>query len=195
MIILLFSCENGVDSESEPLEFASEPSDEMRTMFDETPSDFTWEFFRENILIRLQSEVDWEGEIVLSGFQLLNGEIVDRITTNSIETNDKELLTGLSTGNLLIPAFTITDWGEFRVKRNFMSNSLKEKWGETSAQHPIEIWEPGKQWSPSEIEGAILSEVDLGENEILFVVYAQLAGESPEREQTTQPFGLLMREE
>lgn len=195
LIILLFSCDTGVESEPKPLEFASEPSNEMRIMIEETPSDFTWEFFKENILISLQSEIDWEGEIVLSGFQVQSGEATDRVTTTPLPTNAEQLENGLSTGDLELPEFTITDWA-INVKRESLTNSFVEKWGDNEVQNSVNLWEPEKKWSPSEIEEAILSEVELGEeNETLFVVYAQLAEDSPERQQTTRPFGVLMREE
>ncbi len=193
-ILFFSSCDTTNEPPTLPVAFKTEPSDEMRIMIEETPSDFTWEFFKQNILISLQSEVDWEGEIVLPGFQILSGEAADRVSTTPLPTNAEQLENGLSTGDLTLPEFIITDWA-VNVKRKSLTKSFKEKWGDKEVQSSINLWEPEKKWSPSEIEEAILSEVDLGESETLFVVYAQLAEESPEREQTTQPFGILMSEE
>ncbi|GAA5522275.1 hypothetical protein LQ318_11010 [Aliifodinibius salicampi] len=189
LILFFVSCDN-TGTEPEPLEFVTEPSDDLTQMIEETPSDFTWEYFGPNIQISLQSDNDWEGELVLSGFQIANNEIIDRITTNSYPANSEMLSGDGILGSDLTIDFHVPGWGDWKV-----ISDINLKWNNTKVQEHIELWEVNESWSPSEIEDAILSEVDLEENETLFVVYAQLAGESPEREQTIRPFGLLMREE
>lgn len=198
LLSVMISCDSSTDSENdiepETLEFVTESSDDLTQMIEDTPSDFTWEFFGKNILISLQSDNDWEGELVLAGFQVLNGEIVDRTSTDPFEANGQLLSNGVLTKEFQSVNFTITDWVE-RSKWKKMANSFKLKWKNKNVQGSLELWGPGNRYSPSEIEDAILAETDLQENESLFVVYTELASESPEREQTTQPFGLIMTEE
>lgn len=189
---ILQACNTG--SKPAPLNFSTDATEDLRLMVEEAPSDFTWEFFEEHILIGMQTtESNWEGEVLLSGFQILNGEVADRVTTTPILTNAEQLESGISTGNLTLPEFTITDWGEFRWKS--LAKSFKKNWGDKKVRSSISLWDPDQTWSTSEIEEAILSEVELGENETLFVVYVHLSEEAPQRQQTTQPFGILMRDE
>lgn len=192
LILFFVSCDN-TSTEPETLEFVTEPSDDLTQMIEETPSDFTWEFFGTNIQMSLQSDNDWEGELVLSGFQIANDEIIDRITTNSYPANSEKLFDGILFSDLAVNFTFPSGWSD-RLKWKALSD-LNLKWENASIQGSLELWGPQDRYLPSEIEEAILAEVDLGENERLFVVYTQLAGESPEREQTTRPFGLIVREE
>lgn len=196
ILILFATCdETSQDAEPKPLEFSVEPTEELSFMVDEAPSDFTWEFFEENILITLNTESNWEDELVLSGFQVLNEEVVDRFTSNSFSANSEELQDGLLTGNLFTHPQTWTRpgvaWSTDKIWTQ-INNSIESKWKNKKFEVPKELWKPGQSWAPSEIEEAVLAETIPVENESLFVVYVQLAEDSPKRTQTTKPFGLLM---
>lgn len=163
----------------EPLEFTTEPSSELSQLIETTPSDFTWDHFNSNITVSVVPGSMWSGEIVLSSFQVENGEVVSRVSSSPVETSISELADGPSTEEL----FQGSEWVPGAM------------WFPESQGNPASQWMPGSGLSPSEIEANALSEFDLNENESLIVVYARLADDSLEREQTTQPYGLIMQEE
>lgn len=168
---LLLTCgDNSTDPEAdpEPLEFTTEPSTELSQLIETAPGDFTWAYFNNHIIVNAVSGSMWSGEIVLSSFQVENGEVVNRATSDAVETSIDELADGLSAEEL----FPGSEWVPGAM------------WFPGSEWFPGSSWLPGSSWSPAEIEEIALSEFDLGENESLLVVYAQLADDSPEREQT-----------
>ena len=182
--LVFLSCDTGTDAESdqEPLEFQTAPSDELSSMIQETPSDFTWGYFQNNVQVNMIPGIDWNGEVVLSAFQVQNGEVVNETTTEPVETTADELAAGLSTEEM----FSGSSWIQ------------GSDWVPTSTWMPSSTWIQQTEplvYAPSEIESIAQSQVDLSQNETMVVVYAHLAGESPEREQMTQPFGVIFQEE
>lgn len=178
-ILFFSSCDTTNEPPTLPVAFKTAPSDGLSTMIQETPSDFTWEFFNDNIEVSMNDEPQWSGEMVLSAFQVQNGEVVNRTTTDPVETTADELTDGLSTEEL----FSSSSW------------IPGLDWVPTSTWFPGLVYTPENSWSPSEIEEGVIAENNLDENETMIVVYAHLAGESPEREQTTRPFGVVMMKE
>lgn len=128
----------------------------------------------------------WSGEIVLSSFQVENGEVVNRARSDAIETSIDELAGGLSTKEM---------WPETEELYEGSEWAPGAMWFPESKGGLGSHWSPDSGWSPAEIEANALSEFDLNENESLILVYARLADDSTEREQTTQPYGLIMQEE
>src|SRR6056297_1406673 len=88
------------ETEVETLEFVIEPSDDLSFIVEDAPSDFTWEFYNNNIEVNLVPGSMWSGEIVLSSFQVENGEVVNRATSEPVETSASELADGLLTEEL-----------------------------------------------------------------------------------------------
>jgi hypothetical protein len=49
-------------------------------------------------------------------------------------------------------------------------------------------------WAPSEIESIAMSDNELSGNQTMVVVYPRVEGELPNREQVTQPYGLIFED-
>ena len=193
--LITSSCDQDEQATPKPLEFEVTPNDQLRTMVQETPSDFTWEYFGDNMIISLRSEADWEGELVMSGFKIVRGEIVDRVNSESNNSNSAELLDGLSSEVVFrIKEGSIVNWGISNARWETEANSFDANWSANTAQAPIELWTTPNSWSPSELESGVLNEFEALGPDTLYVVYARLAGENPKRTQTSRPMGLLMGE-
>jgi len=164
--------------ETEQLEFSIEPSDDLSFIVDEAPEDFTWEFFNDNMLVNAVPGSMWSGNIVLTSFQIRNGEVVNENESSVVETNAEALSEGISTEEL----FSGSEWVPGAM------------WVPGSEWVPGDEWIPGMKWSPSEIQEIALNEVDLSENQTMVVVYAE-TDNSSDREDVTQPYGLIFTEE
>lgn len=171
------SCDSSLEPEPESVQFEAEPSDELSTLTQESPSDFTWTAFNDKMLVRKIPSSNWSGEVVLSAFQVENGEVINRVTSEPAAWPDslsnEQLAGSLIPGMRWIPG---TDWVP------------------GSQWVPGPQWVPGDSWAPSDVEDAALSEVDVGPEESLVVVYAQTAGAPPDGGQMTQPYGLVMEQ-
>ncbi|NGP88232.1 hypothetical protein [Fodinibius halophilus] len=169
----------GAEDELKPLDFTTSPTSELSQIVNNTPSDFTWDFYNDNILLGLEPKPDsFEGEIVLSVFQVQNGEVTNRLTSDPVGTNLEELSAGLSTAEMYpdSPWFRGSEWAN-----------------DSPIWVPSTQWYPGSMWAPSEIENKALSQNDLSAGETLVVIYPHLPGES-EREVLTQPYGIVFSE-
>ena len=176
--LLLAACDSGSETEPDPLEFTIEPSDELLSaLIDETASDFTWAFFNDNVTVSMIPGSNWSGDLVLSAFQLQDGEVVHRTTTDPVSTTAEALSSGRSIEDL----FPGSSWVP------------GSQWAPASNWIPGSSWIPGSHWSPSEIEDRAREAFDLAEGETVVVVYAHTPDDS--RTQTTQPFGILMQRE
>ncbi|MEF8796865.1 MAG: hypothetical protein V5A22_12325 [Salinivenus sp.] len=177
MVFGTVSCDSGPEPEPTSVQFEAEPSDELSTLIQEAPSDFTWTAFNDKTLVRKLPGSDWSGDIVLSSFQVEDGEVVNRTSSEPVAFPDSlnELLSeSLLPGSKWIPG---------------------EDWFSGSKWVPSTNWDPGSEWAPSDVEDAALSEVDVGPGESLVVVYAQTAGTPPDGGQMTRPYGLVMTQE
>ncbi|MDZ7720152.1 MAG: DUF5050 domain-containing protein [Balneolaceae bacterium] len=198
--VLFFSCDEtsqDADPEPETLDFATEPSEDLTQMVEVTPSDFTWDFFSNNLIVTLVPGPMWSGEIVLSSFQVENGEVVNRSTTPPVETSADELADGLTTeemfpGLVYIPG---QEWVTSKQWQNTETWPQASKWVKTEHWTPSDQWVPGSMWTPSEIEQIARNEVDLSENQTMVVVYPHLAENSDDFEVITQPYGIIFTEE
>jgi len=171
------SCDSGPEPEPTSVQFEAEPSDELSTLIQEAPSDFTWTAFNDKTLVRKVPGSDWSGDIVLSSFQVEDGEVVNRATSEPAAWPDslsnEQLAESLFSGSRWVPG---------------------DEWFPGSKWVPSSNWIPGSDWPPSDVEEAVLSAVDVGPGESLVVVYAQTAGTPPDGGQTTQPYGLVMQQ-
>lgn len=201
IVLLLFTTcdETSQDAESEPetLEFSIEPTEDLSFMINEAPSDFTWEFFSDHLIVSSLAEAEWNDEIVLSSFQIENGELVNRSTANPYETNSEELSSGLSTeemfpGLVYYPGQTWVTGKRWEQADQWLK---AEHWLKTDHWTPLEQWIPASGWKPTNIKDIALNEVDLSDNQSLLVVYAKLAENSTGREIITQPYGLIFTDE
>jgi hypothetical protein len=62
------------------LDFTTAPSNELSDIIQNTPNDFTWEFYNDNLTLGLDPEPEsFEGEIILSVFQVQNGEVTNQL--------------------------------------------------------------------------------------------------------------------
>lgn len=188
--------------ESEALEFAIEPSEDLRFMIEETPSDFTWEFFSDNLIVTLVPESDWSGEIVLSSFQVENDEVINRASTEPVEINTDVLKKGLST-EVMFPDLVFDEQAWTTNSKLWLQS---EQWPQAAEWLQSEHWTPVEQWVPnpditwnptkiSEIRDAALSEFELNHSETLVVVYTQPADETSTREMLTRPYGIIFARE
>gem|GEM_PF-3360108 len=178
MVPLVFmSCDTANEPPTLPVALKTTPSEELSSMVQDTPSDFTWDYFRDNVHIEGPSQTDFDKfDLVLSSFQVQNGEVVNRTSTEPIEVSADELSSGLVTEEIP-PSLWMPG----------------KDWVSTSNWFPGLVYAPGNSWTPSEVEDRVIADKELVDNETMVVVYAQLAGDSPEREQTTQPFGIIFQ--
>lgn len=181
--LFLWSCTEtttgGGEEELQPLDFTTTPSDELSNIVENSPSDFTWPFYNDNLTVGLDPEPEsFEGEIVLSVFQVRNGEVTSRLTTDPVGTNLEELSSGLSTE-------------EMYADELWYPGSLSVP---TTKWIPSTKWYPGSMWAPSEIESIAMSENELSANQTMVVVYPKVEGDLPNRDQVTQPYGLIFEE-
>ena len=163
-------------------------------MIQETPSDFTWSFFNDSIIVGLKSDANWSGKVVLSVFQVRDNTITNRITTDAVETNADELRNGISTEKMFPDSelFPASEW--------FMSARWKPDkiFNPGDIEKTITDWAPAYKWSldsylsPTKVESVTLDFKELTENEILIVVYTHLTGDT-DRKQITRPFGLVLK--
>lgn len=179
--LLMVACDSSPTPEPGALEFSTEPSGELENIIEDTPSDFTWDFYNDNVAVSLQEGPDWDGELVLAGFQIQNGEVVHRTTTDPVDTNVEVLSGGASIGDLISGS-------------SWMSGS---DWVSVSNWRPSSSWSPGSSWSPSEIEEEALAEAEsmLEDNQTMVVVYAHRANESGDYGEVTRPFGLIFQKQ
>lgn len=183
LLFLAQSCplDSSDDStEPEPLEFSTAPTSELSHMIEETPSDFTWDYFEDNLNIRTipGGMPYWDGEIIVSGFQVQNGDVVNRGSSEAASTNTDVLSEGISSEEL----FPGSKWMSGKTWVQGIRGSLVKKWF------------PGSKWSPSQIEDMAITQTDLAEDQTMVVVYTHVAG-STEREVRTQPFGIIFNSE
>lgn len=205
-MVIFFSCgdnSTAPDTDPKPLEFTTGPSQELSQLIDTAPGDFTWDYFSDNLFVSILNGPEWSGEIVLSSFQIENGEVVNRSTTEPYETNSEELSSGLSTeemfpGLVYAPGqawVTGKRWKQIDQWRKIKS------WLKTDHWTPSEQWVPSSNWAPSEIEEIVLTEFNLSENETMIIVYTHLAdGQNPPAipgvsEVLTQPYGIILTQQ
>lgn len=164
--------------EAIPHDFTTAPTAELSQIIENTPRDFTWGFYNDNIEITLHDDPKWNGGIVISGFQVKNGEVVNEITSEVIETNADELGNGISTADI----YSESTWfpGERWI-------SMENNW------IPSTTWFPGERWAPAEMQNVAMSRNDLAENETLVVVYAHVPVDSAKRKQETRPLGIVFQ--
>ena len=193
LFLLTTACDQSAE-EPKTLEFEVTPNDQLRTMVRETPSDFTWEYFGDNLTVSLSSEADWEGELVLSGFKIVNGEVVDRLSSQPHPSSDAELLNGLSSEEVFTTFVPGDPWAGSRARWEAEARSPDAKWTSENARASIELWETSNRWPPSDMETAVQEEFESLGPDTLYVIYAQLAPEASDRRQTSRPVGLLMGE-
>ena len=109
MLCILFisftSCSDDDDdnnvNEADPIDFTIQPSAELDQIVSNTPSDFTWGFYEDNLTIGLNPEPEsFSGEIMMSAFELRNGNIMNSLSSEPVSTNLQELSAGLSTEDM-----------------------------------------------------------------------------------------------
>lgn len=183
--LIFISCDDEPTGEgkSQPLEFAMEPSDGLNSIIQETPSDFTWEYYQDNTRVMGPSQTDFSKfQLVLSSFQIRNGEVVNSTMTDPVEVSAEELSSGLLTEDIR-PSLWMpgSDWvssSDWKPKSTFIQTTDPLVIQTTDPLYP-------------EVEDMVLNNVDLGTDETMVVVYPSIIGES-EREMTIQAFGLVM---
>ncbi len=168
------------ENQADPMDFTTTPSNDLSQLISDFPEDFTWGFYEDNLNINLNPMPEaFDGEIVLSAFRVSDGEVTNSLTSTPVATDLSELSEGLSTEDMYPGSMWITG----------------NEWLPGSNWTPSEVWYPGSMWSPSEIEGIALSENNLASNETMVVVYPELAVGSDDREQVTQPYGIIFQNE
>jgi len=194
MAMALVTCdETSQDAGPEKLEFAMKPTENLSFMINETPSDFTWEYFSNNLTVSLAPGPLWDGSIVLSSIQVIDGEVVNRSSTPSVSVTAEELSDGFLSKELF-PGLVYTPGHEWVINKQWMNSERwphAEQWISLEQAAPIKEWTPDTRWKPAEIESAVINEVDLEENQTLLVVFSSIAPDSPEREVLTQPYGII----
>ena len=183
LLISFTSCsdddeDNNNVNEADPIDFTIQPSAELDQIVSNTPSDFTWGFYEDNLTIGLNPEPEsFSGEVMMSAFELRNGNIMNSLSSQPVSTNLQELSAGLSTEDMYPGSMWIegTDW----------LPSMQE-W-EVS-----EVWYPGSMWAPSEIKNIAMQENNLADNETMIVVYPELTSTS-DREVVSQPYGIIFQ--
>lgn len=188
MTLLSISCSDNTTGGEEPetLEFQMAPSDELSTIIQETPSDFTWDYFQDNVRVMGPSQTDFSKfDLVLHSFQVNNGEVANRSNTEPVEVSADELSSGLLTEeippSLWMPGSEWVSSSDWRPQSTFIQTT-----------DPIVI--PSTEPMLPEVEDMVLNNIDLGTDETLVVVYPGIIGESG-REMTIQAFGLVMKKE
>lgn len=88
---LLAGCDTGEPGPPESPDFVTEPTNALDQRFDDAPDDATWDWnaFNNDVEVRLDSDTEWEGEVVLRAFQVQNGEVVNRLTTEPVPAPDR----------------------------------------------------------------------------------------------------------
>lgn len=194
IVVLLFiiplvfiSCEDtsAPDPGPAPVGLETAPSDGLENMINDTPSDFTWDYYQDNVRIEGPSQTDFSKfDLVLHSFQVNNGEVVNRSMTEPVEVSADELSSGLVTGEITLgPSLGALgkDWvpsSDWRAQSTFI---------QTTDPIIIQTTEPIVY---AEVEDMVLNNIDLGTDETMFVVYPSIMGEDG-REMTVQVFGLV----
>ena len=174
----ILSCDSS-GPEGPPPEFSVSPTSELSGIVDNTPGDFTWDFYQNNLEVTWAPEADWNGELVLFTFQIQNGEVVNRATTTAAST---EGLDGdEATSGTLYPPGTSPELPA-------------REWIPGTNWIPGSQWIPWSQWSPSEIEQVALDQVNLSSGQTMLVVYARAAGDVDSADQQTQPYGIVFEQ-
>ena len=99
--------------EADPIDFTIQPSAALDQIISNTPSDFTWGFYEDNLSIGLSPEPEsFNGEVMMSAFELRNGNIMNSLSSQPVPTNLQELSAGLSTEDMYPGSMWIegTDW-------------------------------------------------------------------------------------
>jgi len=175
LVVALTACDSGPNGEPDALSFSTAPSSALTDVVQNTPSDFTWGLYNDNVTVQLESGTDWDGEIVLEAFQVQNGEVVNQVTTEPVAASD--LAAGTSTEAL----YPDTRW------------IPGSQWVPGDQWAPTSQWIPGSQWAPATIEDEAQSQVDLNDDETMVVVFARAAAPD-DREVTARPFGLVFQQ-
>lgn len=90
--------------------------------------------------------------------QVQNGEIVNEISSEAVQTNADELAKGLLTEELFVGETWFPD----------------EMWVSTEEMIPSTNWSPGEMWTPTEMEDVAISQNELNEEQTLVVVYTHV---------------------
>ncbi len=194
IVVLLFiiplvfiSCEDtsAPDPGPAPVGLETAPSDGLENMINDTPSDFTWDYYQDNVRIEGPSQTDFSKfDLVLHSFQVNNGEVVNRGMTEPVEVSADELSSGLLTAEITLgPSLGALgkDWvpsSDWKPKSTFIQTT-----------DPIIIALDPALDKP-EVEEMVLNNIDLGTDETMFVTYTSMIGEDG-REMTIQVFGLV----
>jgi len=164
-------------SSDQNMDFTTTPSTALQGIVSNTPGDFTWGFYEDNLTIGLEPLPEtFSGEIVLSAFRVSDGQVTNNSTSTPVATNLSELSNGISTEDMYP--------GSMWIEGTSWLPSMSE-W-EVS-----EVWYPGSMWAPSEIESIAMQENNLADNETMVVVYPELAAGSDDRVQVSQPYGII----
>ena len=178
-VILMTSCTDDDDenvNSNEMMDFTTTPSTALQGIVSNTPSDFTWDFYEDNLTIGLEPLPEsFNGEIVLSAFRVSNGQVTNNSTSSPVATDLSELANGLSTEDMYPGSQWITE----------------NDWLPGNDWTPTDVWYPGSMWAPSEIESIAMAENTLADNQTMVVVYPELAIGSDDREQVSQPYGII----
>jgi hypothetical protein len=173
-VLLLAACNTGV--QENPVEIKTRASQSLSDMISTTPSDFTWEYFQEELVISGKAEA--AANVELRALRIAEDDIAGTAVSSSVELSPDELDTGVP-GNSWVPG---------------------DSWV------PGNEWFPGSQWSPHSLyavetalpptseavmDGTIGGPIPVPENTLNAVVlYAAGSGVDAAR-----PLALVMEEQ
>jgi hypothetical protein len=115
-VLLLAACNTGV--QENPVEIKTRASQSLSDMISTTPSDFTWEYFQEELVISGKAEA--AANVELRALRIAEDDIAGTAVSSSVELSPDELDTGVP-GNSWVPG---------------------DSWV------PGNEWFPGSQWNP-----------------------------------------------
>lgn len=99
--VLAIGCDD-LTGAGESVQYSVEPSQQLADLVENAPSDFTWDYFRQEMVISAQG-FDDSVDVALHAVQVQDGEVLDGSIGGPVPVVGEELAAGVRTGELAIP--------------------------------------------------------------------------------------------
>lgn len=99
--VLAIGCDD-LTGAGETVQYSVEPSQQLADLVENAPSDFTWDYFRQEMVISAQG-LDDSVDIALHAVQVQDGEVLDGSIGGPVPVVGEELAAGVRTGELASP--------------------------------------------------------------------------------------------
>lgn len=177
--VLAIGCED-LTGAGETVQYRVEPSQQLADLVENAPSDFTWDYFRQEMVISAQG-LDDSVDVALHAVQVQDGEVLDGSIGGPVPVAGEKLAAGVRTGELAVP---ITDWSP---------GPPGDSWFST-AEYDVASWISPSEFYENSQDGVVsgmLEEYSFEPGQGVVVVYIS-SNPTPSDVRGVSPFAIVL---